>query len=100
MPAAALSGAFAVTVIVVELPAFTTVLAAFAWASFVVTVQPGACVVAVADTVWSSGEPFVSVRSKVNGESLDPVSTGEAVVNVMSPAMFASTEIESGRVLV
>ena len=50
-PAGACSGGVAVTVIVVELPALTTVLAAFAWASFVVIVQPGAWVVAVAETV-------------------------------------------------
>src|SRR6185369_1446395 len=89
-PAGAASGGVAVTVIVVELPALTTVLAAFAWASFVWIVQP-AGPVADAETVWSSAEPFWRVRSKVNGESLEPVRVGELVVRVMSPATVAST---------
>src|SRR5436190_2042046 len=84
-PAGALVGGVAVTVIVVVLPAFTTVLAAFAWDSLVVIVQSDGPV-AVADTVWSSAEPLVSVRSNVNGESLGPVRVGESVVSVMSPA--------------
>src|SRR4051812_25974486 len=98
-PAGASSGGVADTVIVVELPAFTSVLAAFAWASFVVTVQPVGPL-ADADTVWSSAEPFWRVRSNENGESLAPVRVGVGVVRVMSPATFASTPTVIASVLV
>src|SRR3954453_7616818 len=98
-PAGASSGGVADTVIVVELPAFTSVLAAFAWASFVVTFQPDGPL-AEAETVWSSAEPFWSVRSKEKGESLAPVSVGVGVVRVISPATLASTATVIARVFV
>ena len=63
-PAGASAAGVTETVIVVELPALTTTLAAWASASFVSTVQP-AGPVADAETVWSWAEPLFTVTVKL-----------------------------------